>query len=56
MGKSSAATNVIDLDSFRQRKLREDAREPESAAEPRDAAMFVPVWYCWVPLWAPVVG
>jgi hypothetical protein len=55
MGKSSAAANVIDLEAFRQRKMR-DSKENESAMpSERDAAMFVPVWFCWVPLWAPVV-
>ena len=56
MSKSSAAQNVvIDLEAFRQRKMR-DSKEPESAMPvERDAAMFVPVWFCWVPLWAPVV-
>jgi hypothetical protein len=55
MSKSSAAANVVDLEAYRQRKMR-DAKEPESAmpAE-RHAAMFVPVWFCWVPLWAAVV-
>ena len=55
MGKSNAAANVIDLEAFRQRKRR-DSEEAESAMPTeRDAAMFVPVWFCWVPLWAPVV-
>ena len=55
MGKSSAAANVIDFEAFRQRKMR-DSKEPESEmTAQRDAAMFVPVWFCWVPLWAPVV-
>ncbi len=54
MGKSSAAANVIDLEAFRQRKMR-DSEEPESEMPvERDAAMFVPVWFCWMPLWAPV--
>ncbi len=58
MSKSSAAANVIDLEAFRQRKMR-DSKEPESAMPAAsDAALFVPVvpvWLCWVPLWAPVV-
>jgi hypothetical protein len=49
MSKSSAAANVIDLESFRQRKMR-DAKEPEMMPSARPAAMFVPV-----PVWAPVV-
>jgi hypothetical protein len=54
MSKSSAAANVIDLETFRQRKMR-DSKEPESAMPAaNDAALFVPVWFCWVPLWAPV--
>jgi hypothetical protein len=55
MSKSSAAANVIDLEAFRQRRMR-DSKEPESAMPAAsDAALFVPVWFCWVPLWAPVV-
>ena len=54
MSKSSAAANVIDLEAFRQRKRR-DSKEHESAMPAAsDAALFVPVWFCWVPLWAPV--
>lgn len=52
MGKGSAAANVIDLQAFRQRKMR-DSKEHESAMpSERGAAMFVPVWFCWVPFWA----
>jgi hypothetical protein len=55
MSKSSAAANVIDLEAFRQRKMR-DSKELESPMPAAsDAALFVPVWFCWVPLWAPVV-
>ena len=55
MGKSNAAGNVIDLEAFRQRKMRDsEEAESEMPAE-RDAAMFVPVWFRCVPLWAPVV-
>jgi hypothetical protein len=60
MAKSNAAT-VIDLEAFRQKKMREEepsasrlrASETSSPAM-RDAAMFVPVWFCWVPVWAPM--
>jgi hypothetical protein len=57
MGKSSAA-NVIDLEAFRQRKMREERGTNEEATTPsaRDAAMLVPVWFCWVPVWTPVLG
>jgi hypothetical protein len=51
MSNSSAAAKVIDLEAFRQRRMR-DSKENESAMP---AAMFVPVWFCWVPVWAPVV-
>lgn len=55
MGKSNAAANVIDLEAFRQKKMREEERASESTPVPmRDAAMFVPVWFCWVPVWAPM--
>lgn len=55
MSKGSAAANVIDLEAFRQRKRR-GAKEPMSAMPAaRDAAMFVPVWFCWVPMWSPVI-
>ena len=55
MPKSNAAT-VIDLEAFRQKKmLREEERSSEVSVNPmRDAAMFVPVWFCWVPVWAPM--
>lgn len=52
MSKSNAAKNVVDLEAFRQRKLR-SLKEPEGAIAPeREAAVFVPVWFCWVPLWS----
>ena len=57
MGKSNAAVaNVIDLEAFRQKKMRDEERASEvpNAASMRDAAMFVPVWFCWVPVWAPM--
>lgn len=61
MAKSNAAT-VIDLEAFRQKKmLREEEpsasrlRASEASSNPmRDAAMLVPVWFCWVPVWAPM--
>jgi hypothetical protein len=55
MGKSNAAENVIDLEAFRQRKMRHSEEARSEMPVERDAAMFVPVWFCWVPLWAPVV-
>ena len=56
MPKSNAAlANVIDFEAFRQKKMREEERaSEESSASVHDAAMFVPVWFCWVPVWAPV--
>jgi hypothetical protein len=57
MGKGNAAAlaNVIDLEAFRQKKMREEERATDAQMQPmHDAAMFVPVWFCWVPVWAPV--
>ena len=53
MPKSNAA-NVIDLEAFRQKKLREERASEETSTPMRDGAMFVPVWFCWVPVWAPM--
>lgn len=57
MVKSSTA-NVIDLEAFRQRKMREERASEEmpmaSGAAPH--AVVVPVWFCWVPMWTPIVG
>ncbi|MBN9165973.1 MAG: hypothetical protein BGO98_14645 [Myxococcales bacterium 68-20] len=59
MPKSNAA-NVIDLEAFRQRKMVRDERTVEammpmaSGAPPQ--ALVVPVWFCWVPMWTPIVG
>jgi hypothetical protein len=58
MGKSNAAAKVIDLEAFRQKKQRGEPSRHEleaSMSMPRDAAVFVPVWFCWVPVWAPVM-
>lgn len=49
MVKSSTA-NVIDLESFRERRKQRDERP---AVAP---AMMMPVWLCWVPMWTPFVG
>jgi hypothetical protein len=54
MGKGSAAAKVIDLEAFRRKKMREEERASEERSTSMHAAMFVPVWYCWVPVWAPV--
>lgn len=56
MGKSNAAAQVIDLEAFRQKKMREEEERASETSMPsnRDAAMFVPVWFCWVPVWAPM--
>jgi hypothetical protein len=54
MAKSNAAT-VIDLEEFRQKKMRQEERASETTSTAmRDAAMLVPVWFCWVPVWAPM--
>jgi hypothetical protein len=59
MVKSNTAANVIDLEAFRQRKMREERGGDESSSSglgAASAAMVVPVWFCWVPLWTPFVG
>jgi hypothetical protein len=56
MVKSNAA-NVIDLEAFRQRKLREErGNEDTSASSAPSSPMVMPVWFCWVPMWTPFVG
>ena len=54
MSTRSSAATVIDLEAFRQRKMMRE-RAQESAAAPRDAAVLVPVWFCWVPVWTPMI-
>ena len=55
MSKSNAAiANVIDLDAFRQKKKEEEERSNVNANAMQPSPMFVPVWFCWVPVWAPV--
>lgn len=46
------AANVIDLEAYRQKKMRGAERTTETHAA---VAMFVPVWICWVPVWTPLV-
>lgn len=53
MSKTAAAANVIDLDAFRQKKRMAETKEEDPSTRP--AAVLVPVWYCWVPVWAPVL-
>lgn len=53
MSKTAAAANVIDLEAFRQKKRMEESKEEIVTMRP--AAVLVPVWYCWVPVWAPVL-
>ena len=58
MPKSNAA-NVIDFEAFRQRKLREERPSEttlETTSGPVPQALLVPVWFCWVPMWSPIVG
>jgi hypothetical protein len=57
MVKSNAA-NVIDLEAFRQRKMRDErpSEEMPMASGAPVQAMFVPVWVCWIPMWTPIVG
>ena len=52
MRNTAARTNVIDLETFRKQRSARAGRE----AMPMATALFVPVWYCWVPVWAPAVG
>lgn len=60
MPKSNAA-NVIDLEAFRQRKMMVRDERPSEAMMPMASgapaqALVVPVWFCWVPMWTPIVG
>lgn len=52
--QASSAQNVVDLEAFR--RERAQARESSmDAAMPASAgAVMVPVWVCWVPVWAPM--
>jgi hypothetical protein len=53
---TSGAATVIDLEAFRQRKLQAEQRDSASEGATMQATpMFVPVWYLWVPVWAPVM-
>lgn len=59
MKRSLKTTNVVDLEAFRERRTRAEREdEPSSTREmARPAAgMVVPVWVCWVPVWAPMYG
>jgi hypothetical protein len=51
MSNRSSAATVIDLDAFRQRKMRDEREAPR----PQETAMtvFVPVFFCWVPVFPP---
>lgn len=51
----SQAANVIDLEAYRQKKMRAVERPTEAQVSPDRVAMFVPVWICWVPVWTPLV-
>lgn len=55
MSTRSNAATVIDLEAFRQRKLMREERSQENAPAARDAAVMVPVWFCWVPVWTPML-
>jgi hypothetical protein len=55
MSTRSNAAAVIDLEAFRQKKMMREERAQESASSPRDAAVLVPVWFCWVPVWTPMM-
>ena len=61
MVKSNTAANVIDLEAFRQRRMRDQVSRGDDATAPSVGgvmpnAMMVPVWVCWVPMWTPVMG
>ena len=47
----SAGATVIDLEAFRRRKQMQDERAATAAL--REAALLVPMWFCWVPVWTP---
>ncbi|GEM_PF-2565767 len=55
---NAAATNVVDLAAFRQRKMmREAGRTNEgTSATTVPSTLVVPVWFCWVPMWTPFIG
>ena len=56
MAKTAAAANVVDLEAFRQRKMLRGERANESPMPvAHEAAVMMPVWFCWVPVWAPVL-
>jgi hypothetical protein len=58
MPKSNAA-NVIDLEAFRQRKMMREERPSEempTASGSVTPQLVVPLWFCWVPVWTPIVG
>ncbi len=63
MKRSTAtASNVIDLETFRQKRTLRLVDEPRGSASapPMDATIAgaaVPMlWFCWVPVWTPFVG
>lgn len=51
MVKSSTA-NVIDLESFRERRKAQREGRPVVVA----SSMMMPIWFCWIPMWSPFVG
>lgn len=53
MGKPRASANVVDLEAFRQRKSMRDA---DRVQVPMQGPVMMPVWVCWVPIWAPMLG
>jgi hypothetical protein len=57
MLKRNAAANVIDLEAFRRRKMRDERPADGMHVAAAPSSMFiVPVWFCWVPMWTPFVG
>lgn len=53
---SAAATNVVDLEAFRQRKMQKEGSPAAEARTEATAPMLVPVWFCWVPYFPGMTG
>jgi hypothetical protein len=52
MSSRSNAATVIDLEAFRQKKMMREERAQE---QPRETPVLVPMWFCWVPVWTPMM-
>jgi hypothetical protein len=56
MANTNTAANVISLEAFRQKKMREERGSDMPAGEEAPTTLVVPIWFCWVPMWTPFVG